>query len=271
MTRAAVSLLALLAAGCGSGGGGNAGKAPSAPVANVAGPVAAAPDALAAFAVDLSLDGGVCRATVAGEAVGGPVLLERAVDALRRSVDLQGGIDRVDALPAALIRGPDVPWRCAAAAIFTVQRAGFAEIRFEAEASGAPVVFALPVEDPNVPPMPIAPSVNRVAVMADGALRWNGATIASAELSERLAATRSVRPTPVLEIDPAADARLAAGVGLLAQIRGAGISIGGERPDGRPSEETPVAGDLPPPPVVSPGQSPAFGFVVLDRYAGALK
>jgi biopolymer transport protein ExbD len=69
-------------------------------------------------------------------------LLNRAVSALEREIERQGGPDNVTELPEAHIRGDvNTPYRCIGGTIFTMQRAGFSRVAFISEpAPGGTVV-----------------------------------------------------------------------------------------------------------------------------------
>ena len=60
-------------------------------------------------------------------------LLERAVKKLEMEIERAGGVDNITAenMPEAHIRGDiDTPYKCIGAAVFTMQRAGFARVGF---------------------------------------------------------------------------------------------------------------------------------------------
>ena len=80
-------------------------------------------------------DAGVRRKGAAGELVPAWVdeLLERAVKKLEDEVERAGGVDNIteENLPEAHIRGDvNTPYKCIGAAVFTMQRAGFARVGF---------------------------------------------------------------------------------------------------------------------------------------------
>jgi len=63
-------------------------------------------------------------------------LLQRAADELQHQVDAVGGAQNItdENMPEAHIRSDiDTPYRCVGAAIFTMQRAGYARIGFISE------------------------------------------------------------------------------------------------------------------------------------------
>jgi biopolymer transport protein ExbD len=60
-------------------------------------------------------------------------LLERAVKKLEAEIERAGGVDNITAenMPEAHIRGDvNTPYKCIGAAVFTMQRAGFARVGF---------------------------------------------------------------------------------------------------------------------------------------------
>jgi biopolymer transport protein ExbD len=60
-------------------------------------------------------------------------LLERAVKKLEAEIERAGGVDKItpENMPEAHIRGDvNTPYKCIGAAVFTMQRAGFARVGF---------------------------------------------------------------------------------------------------------------------------------------------
>ena len=60
-------------------------------------------------------------------------LVERAVKKLEFEIERAGGVDNITAenMPEAHIRGDiNTPYKCIGAAVFTMQRAGFARVGF---------------------------------------------------------------------------------------------------------------------------------------------
>lgn len=174
--------------------------------------------------VSLSVEGGECRATVAGEAVNGEGLLVRTVSMLEAWVAVQEEMyGTVHAFPAALLTGaPELPWRCAAAAIYQLQRSGIPQLLF-ALGSGVPITLDLPIIDGGGPIE--AHDTNQVTVRADGTVFWNGREIGDQQVGEQLRAMAVARPIPYLEIQPDGQARFEAVVALLAKARDAGIHL----------------------------------------------
>lgn len=242
--------LAVFSAGGGHDTGNLTGNQGVAPPRIGAGAAQPADSPLAPVEVSLNVQGGECRATIGGAAVDGDALLARAVSILEASIRAQEqSYGEVRAIPSVqLLGGPDVPWRCTGGMLYQLLRAGFARITFPPVVGGEPVVLDLPVADgPNAP---IERALNRITIMADGRLQWNGAAVSAERLSEQLQATTSVRPMPELAIEPEAEARLDAVVALLARVRGSGIEL--------------AVGDQ------AVGLT-LVGFAGIERYAGELK
>jgi biopolymer transport protein ExbD len=76
------------------------------------------------------------------------------------------------------------------------------------------------------------PETHRLAIAADGALSWNGAPIADAQLAGRLNAL-AARSGATLQLESAAEARYARFDAILAEVKRAGITrlgfVGNER------------------------------------------
>jgi biopolymer transport protein ExbD len=79
-------------------------------------------------------EGGNCEVYWNLSRVNAEDLLNRAVSALEREIERQGGPDNVTELPEAHIRGDvNTPYRCIGGTIFTMQRAGFSRVAFISE------------------------------------------------------------------------------------------------------------------------------------------
>lgn len=76
---------------------------------------------------------------------------------------------------------------------------------------------------PGAPP-PVKPVTHRLAILPSGALLWDGSALADAELPARLAAFRAAAPDGVLEMQPEGDLRYERFDGVLATVKGAGIT-----------------------------------------------
>jgi biopolymer transport protein ExbD len=79
-------------------------------------------------------DDGTCEVYWGLTRVNSEEMLDRAVNALEREIERQGGVENVQELPEAHIRGDvNTPYRCIGGAIFTMQRAGFSRVAFVSE------------------------------------------------------------------------------------------------------------------------------------------
>lgn len=239
-------LLASVATGCGSSGSG--GKAVT--LSELTPP----------FEVALTLESGECRAMIVGQTVDRAMLVARGTEAIRTSVQLQEDqFGRVDEVPSLRLRErADLPWRCVGSAIFHMERAGFARLLFELP-DGRQIKVDLPFDDPNAPPPPIPPQINRIMIGQTGRPSWNGAPVTAEQLGLHLREAAAMRPEPELEIDPSPGTRLDAVISLLAQVRDAGIAT--SRSDQQMAPGT-VHDDIGP---------WGFRFVGLERFAGDLK
>ena len=69
------------------------------------------------------------------------------------------------------------------------------------------VKLDLPVDQPNQPPPPIDPVKNKIIVMPDGAVMWNGEPVDLVTLRQYLDITTTMTPTPELHLQPHPEAR----------------------------------------------------------------
>ena len=69
------------------------------------------------------------------------------------------------------------------------------------------VKIDLPVNDPNQTPPPIDPVKNKVLIMPDGAVLWNGAQVDLVTLRQFLDQSMQMRPVPELHLQPHPEAR----------------------------------------------------------------
>ncbi|MBX3562839.1 MAG: biopolymer transporter ExbD [Sphingomonas sp.] len=70
------------------------------------------------------------------------------------------------------------------------------------------VKLDLPVDDPSrrTPP-PIDPVKNKIVIMPDNVVTWNGAPVNDVQLRQYLDITTTMRPTPELHLQPHPEAR----------------------------------------------------------------
>jgi biopolymer transport protein ExbD len=69
------------------------------------------------------------------------------------------------------------------------------------------VKLDLPVNQPNQPPPPIDPVKNKIVVMPDNSVLWNGAPVDLVTLRQYLDLTTTMTPTPELHLQPHPEAR----------------------------------------------------------------
>ena len=101
------------------------------------------------------------------------------------------------------------------------------------------LIVAIPMSTHKVPldlpkgPSPRTPPVHRLAILASGALEWDGQALAAAALPARLGAFEADPGRPVLELNADGEARYERVDQILAEIRRAGVTrlgfVGNER------------------------------------------
>ena len=69
------------------------------------------------------------------------------------------------------------------------------------------VKLDLPVNQPDQPPPPIDPVKNRIVIMPNDAVLWNGAPVNLITLRQYLDITTTMTPTPELHLQPHPEAR----------------------------------------------------------------
>jgi len=69
------------------------------------------------------------------------------------------------------------------------------------------VKLDLPQDQQNQTPPPIDPVKNKIVIMPDGAVLWNGAPVTLTTLRQYLDLTTTMRPTPELHLQPHPQAR----------------------------------------------------------------
>ncbi|MDQ8758172.1 biopolymer transporter ExbD [Sphingosinicella sp. LHD-64] len=69
------------------------------------------------------------------------------------------------------------------------------------------VKLDLPVDNPNQTPPPIDPVKNKIVIMPDNTVTWNGTPVDLTTLRQYLDITTTMRPTPELHLQPHPEAR----------------------------------------------------------------
>ena len=69
------------------------------------------------------------------------------------------------------------------------------------------VKLDLPVDDPNAVPPPVDPVKNKIVIVPDGTVLWNGAPVNEVQLRQYLDITTTMTPTPELHLQPHPEAR----------------------------------------------------------------
>jgi len=69
------------------------------------------------------------------------------------------------------------------------------------------VKLDLPVDSQNNNPPPIDPVKNKIVIMPDDVVTWNGAPVNDVQLRQYLDITTTMRPTPELHLQPHPEAR----------------------------------------------------------------
>ena len=84
----------------------------------------------------------------------------------------------------------------------------------------------LPVQDPNQPPPEelIDPVVNKIVIMPNNEIQWNGTPSSLDQIGQYLAQTKSMSPEPELQFQPAPTARYDIVDQSLAVVKRSGIT-----------------------------------------------
>ncbi len=69
------------------------------------------------------------------------------------------------------------------------------------------VKIDLPVNDPNATAPPVDPIKNKILIMPDGSVLWNGAVVDLPTLQQYLELSTQISPTPELHLQPHPEAR----------------------------------------------------------------
>jgi biopolymer transport protein ExbD len=84
----------------------------------------------------------------------------------------------------------------------------------------------LPVQDPNQPPpeVPIDPVVNKIVIMPNNEIQWNGTPSSLDQIEQYLVQTKSMNPEPELQFQPAPTAMYDVVDRTLAVVKRSGIT-----------------------------------------------
>ena len=92
-----------------------------------------------------------------------------------------------------------------------------------------PVTHAVKIDLPvdtgeNTPPPPIDPVVNKVIITPDNVIQWNGTPVTIKQMELYLRQTRSMKPEPELQFQPAPTTRYVIVDMALAAVKRSGIT-----------------------------------------------
>ncbi|MEP7351439.1 MAG: biopolymer transporter ExbD, partial [Sphingorhabdus sp.] len=83
----------------------------------------------------------------------------------------------------------------------------------------------LPVNDPNQPPPPLVdPVINKILIMPNNEILWNGTPVSLQQVGQYLAQTKSMNPEPELQFQPAPTATYDTVDKVLAAVKRSGIT-----------------------------------------------
>jgi biopolymer transport protein ExbD len=83
----------------------------------------------------------------------------------------------------------------------------------------------LPVSDDSQPPPEIVdPIINKIIILPDGTIQWNGTPVSLQQMIQFLAQTKSMTPEPELQFQPAPSARYDIVDQALAEVKRSGIT-----------------------------------------------
>jgi biopolymer transport protein ExbD len=83
----------------------------------------------------------------------------------------------------------------------------------------------LPVNDPNAPPPPeVLPTINKILIMPNNEVLWNGTPVSLQQVGQYLAQTKSMNPEPELQFQPAPTATYDTVDKVLAVVKRSGIT-----------------------------------------------
>ena len=83
----------------------------------------------------------------------------------------------------------------------------------------------LPVNDPNAPPPPeVLPTINKILIMPNNEILWNGSPVSLQQVGQYLAQTKSMNPEPELQFQPAPTAAYDTVNKVMAVVKRSGIT-----------------------------------------------
>jgi biopolymer transport protein ExbD len=83
----------------------------------------------------------------------------------------------------------------------------------------------LPVNDPDQPPPPeVLPTINKILIMPNNEILWNGTPVSLQQVGQYLAQTKSMNPEPELQFQPAPTAPYDTVDKVLAVVKRSGIT-----------------------------------------------
>jgi biopolymer transport protein ExbD len=83
----------------------------------------------------------------------------------------------------------------------------------------------LPIAPPdNVEPPPVDPVINKVVIMPDNSILWNGTPVSLDQMEQFLIQTTAMKPEPELQFQPAPNANYDTVDRALAKVKSSGIT-----------------------------------------------
>jgi biopolymer transport protein ExbD len=86
------------------------------------------------------------------------------------------------------------------------------------------VKLDLPQPNPNDPPPPVDPIKNKIVVLTNGAILWNGTPVNMVQLRQYLDVSQQMNPVPELHLQPESTARYEAVNQVLVTTKQAGVT-----------------------------------------------
>jgi biopolymer transport protein ExbD len=83
----------------------------------------------------------------------------------------------------------------------------------------------LPIQDPNQPDQPlIDPVINKIVILPTNEIQWNGTPVSLDQMEQFLIQTKSMKPEPELQFQPAPNSNYDTVDRALAKVKGSGIT-----------------------------------------------